>query len=284
MADSPKIHDFMGRFMRLPRDHVYAYVVELADSVVVVDSTIARSDAVALRAKAKSLGKPIEAVLLTHGHPDHYTGLVEFDDLPRYASQGCLDFAHREDINKQATAKQALGDDYPDVRVFPNQIVRDGQTLMFGGIPFHFIDLGPGESDADGMWWFVADGVKHAFVGDAILNHCHCFMRDLHWQEWLGILDRLEREFDKSSRVYIGHGPTPAPLDTIAWQRGYILAFLEAVKRLEDRSLPVSRANQEKVIAAMQEYLPGEATLFLLDYELDVTIPAVWKWAAETAR
>ena len=30
-------------------------------------------------------------------------------------------------------------------------------------------------------------------------------------------------------------------------------------------------------IASVQQYLPGEATLFLLDYELDVTIAEIWK-------
>ena len=61
-------------------------------------------------------------------------------------------------------------------------------------------------------------------------------------------------------------------MEYIEWQRGYNNAFLDAISRLEDRSVPVSRETQEKVIADMQQYLPGEATLFLLDYELDVTI------------
>ena len=180
-----KVHDIMGKFMALPRDHVHAYVIELEKSVVVVDTTLAQSSAAEVRAKAESLNKPIEAVLLTHGHPDHYTGLVKFADLPRFASQGCLEFARREDLSKSAVAKGYLGDDYPDVRVFPDQIVHDGQVLILGGIPVTFTDLGPGESDADGMWSFVLDGVKHVFLGDAIANHCHCFMRDEHAFEWL---------------------------------------------------------------------------------------------------
>ncbi len=271
------VHVVTGKFMTLPRDHVHAYVIELDKSVVVVDATLAQSSAAEVRAKAESLNKPIEAVLLTHGHPDHYTGLVKFADLPRFASQGCLEFAHREDLAKSAVAKGYLGDDYPDVRVFPDQIVHDGQVLMLGGIPFTFTDLGPGESDADGMWSLVVDGVKYAFLGDAIANRCHCFMRDEHAFEWLKILDRLDHEFDAATQIYVGHGSTPTSPETIAWQRGYIRVFLDAVNHLEDRSLPVTRATQEKVIAAMQKYLPGEATLFLLDYELDVTIPEIWK-------
>jgi glyoxylase-like metal-dependent hydrolase (beta-lactamase superfamily II) len=277
MVDFPIVHDVMGKFMELPRDQVHAYVVELENSVVVVDTTLAMSSAAAVRAKAESLGKPIEAVLLTHGHPDHYTGLVKFADLPRLASQGCLDFAHSEDIHKSAVAKGYLGDDYPDKRIFPDEIVKDGDKFTFGGVKFTFTDLGPAESPSDGMWVFEKDGVTHAMVGDVVANRCHCFMRDGYSFEWLKVLDRLEKDFDESTLLYIGHGKTPSTMEMIEWQRRYVKAFIESVDELPDRSEPVSRATQEKVIAAMQKYLPGEATLFLLDYELEISIPALWK-------
>jgi glyoxylase-like metal-dependent hydrolase (beta-lactamase superfamily II) len=280
MADTIMIHDIRGKFMTLPRDHVHAYVVELPEAVVIIDTTLALSSAAEVRSAAESTGKPIEAVLLTHGHPDHYTGLVKFADVPRYASQGCLDFARREDVAKSAVAKGYLGDDYPDTRVFPDRIVRDGQVLRLGGVDFTFTDLGPGESDSDGMWSFTASGVRHAFVGDIIVDRCHCFMRDGHAFEWLELLDRLERELGDEARVYVGHGGMPAPADAIAWTRGYLRAFIEAANRLEGRPRPIDRPTQEMLIAEMKKYLPSEDLLFLLDYELDVSIPEIWAQAA----
>jgi glyoxylase-like metal-dependent hydrolase (beta-lactamase superfamily II) len=238
--------------MELPRDHVNAFVVELERSVVIVDTTLALS-------------------------PDHYTGLIVFEDLPRFGSQGCLDFALSEDAVKSSTATGYLGDDYPKTRAFPNKIVKDKDSLTFGGVEFTFRDLGPGESDNDGIWVFEHDGVKSVFAGDLIANQCHCFFRDGHIKEWNQSLDWLEKEFDESTQFYYGHGETPGGMEIVRWQRGYNNAFLDAVASLEDKSVPVSRESQEKVIAAMQEYLPGEATLFLLDYELDVTIEELWK-------
>jgi glyoxylase-like metal-dependent hydrolase (beta-lactamase superfamily II) len=283
MSEFPKVHHFSGRFMVLPRDHVRAYVVELENSVVVVDSTLALDSATELRQLAESFGKPINAVLVTHGHPDHYTGLARFADVPRYASQGCLEFAHREDVTKAPVAKGYLGDDYPDVRVFPDKIVKDGDTLTFDGVTFTFSDYGPGESDSDGIWTFQKDRVLHAFVGDLIANNCHCFFRDGHADLWLEILDRMEKEFPADTAIYVGHGDTPVGKERIDWQRGYVKTFLKAVDAVEDRSLPVSRETQEKVIAAMMEYLDSEATYFLLDYELDVTLPIYWNKRAPVA-
>lgn len=57
-------------------------------------------------------------------------------------------------------------------------IIGDGTVFTF---TFH--DLGPGESDSDGMWVFHEDGVTHAFAGDAISPECHCFFRDRHTPE-----------------------------------------------------------------------------------------------------
>lgn len=278
MTEFPRVHDFMGKFMELPRDHVRAYVVEMESSVVVVDATLAMSSAAELRSLAESFGKPLEAVLLTHGHPDHYTGLAKFPEVPRFGSQGCLEFAQREDVAKAEVAKMYLGDDYPDERLFPDTIVLDGEGVAFGGVTFTFTDLGPAESDSDGMWVFEKDGAKHAFVGDAVANRCHCFFRDGHSARWLKVLDRLEREFDASTKLYVGHASTPPDMNTIAWQRGYIETFRKTVAGLgEGEAMEMARETQEKVISAMQAYLPGDTTLFLLDYELDVSIPQLWR-------
>ena len=271
MSDFPKVHRFLGRFMQLP-DHVNAYIVELEKSVVVIDTTLAFSRAKELRAKAESFGKPIEAVLLTHGHPDHYTGLAAFGDLPRFGSQGCLEFAKEEDVIKAPTATAYLGDDYPKVRQFPNEIVKDGTVLTFGGAKFTFFDLGPAESPSDGLWVVEKNGARHVFVGDVVALNCHCFFRDGYVHEWNNVLGRLQKELRSRDLLYLGHGESPTSTETIKWQLDYNQAFLKAVAQIEDKSVPVSRATQEKVIAAMKQYLPSDATIFLLDYELGDSI------------
>ncbi|MEW5803033.1 MAG: MBL fold metallo-hydrolase [bacterium] len=273
MLEFPVIHKLLGKFMELPRDHVNAYIVELENSVVVIDTTLALSSAQELRKKANSFGKPVEAVLLTHGHPDHYTGLVAFEDLPRFASQGCLEFAKREDETKSSTAINYLGEDYPRKRLFPNEIVRDGDSLTFGGVKFTFTGVGPGESDDDSIWTFRKNGITHAFIGDLATLNCHCFFRDGHVFEWQDILKRLKQDFDeRSTRFYTGHGPSPVGMECVDWQTGYNNAFINAVAALEDRSVPVSRESRDKIAADMQRYLPSETTLFLLTYELDISI------------
>jgi glyoxylase-like metal-dependent hydrolase (beta-lactamase superfamily II) len=266
------VHRHMGKFLELPRDHVNAFIVEFDKSQVIVDATLAISSASALRQKAEALKKPIEAVLLTHGHPDHYVGLASFKDVPRLSSQGALEFAQREDVVKAPVATMLFGDDFPKVRTFPDQIVKDGQTVTLGGAQITFRDLGPGESDSDGMWIFKEGGATYAFVGDAVAKASHCFFRDGHTKEWLAIVDRLERDLPDDVQLYFGHGATPAGKDVIDWMRGYIRAFLREVQNLGKLPSPTSAEAKQQLIAGMKNYLPTDTTLFLLDYELEVTI------------
>jgi glyoxylase-like metal-dependent hydrolase (beta-lactamase superfamily II) len=270
-----RIHDVRGRFPVLP-SHVHAYVVETQEAVVVVDATAAISSAAQLRAEAEATGKPLRAVVLTHGHPDHFTGLVRFQDVPVWASQGCADFARREDASKWRSGKQYLGDDFPDRRAFPDRIAGDGQAIDAGDVRLGFSDLGPGESDADGMWTVVADDAVHHFVGDVAYGGVHAYFGDGHVQQWIEVLDRLTRTCGPQSRFYLGHGDSPVGPDGLRRQRAYLERFLEVVAALPPES-PVSQATQDRVAAAMREELPTDDFLFLLTYQLDQGIARTWE-------
>src|SRR5262249_37751650 len=62
-----------------------AYLIETKKGVVAVDATMTVTESARLRADLLALHKPLLAVLVTHGHPDHYggvTGLVANDKVP----------------------------------------------------------------------------------------------------------------------------------------------------------------------------------------------------------
>ncbi|GGJ52157.1 MBL fold metallo-hydrolase [Deinococcus roseus] len=275
MVTDFKVHLVRGRFPVLP-SAVNAYVVETPTEVVVIDATAAISSSQELRALAESLGKPLKAVLMTHGHPDHFTGLVTFKDLPVYASQGCIDFAHREDETKWQGGKQYLGEDFPDERSFPSQVIKDGDTLNFGGIDFTYTELGPGESDDDGMWLTEVDGIQHAFVGDTICNHTHAFFGDGHALHWIENIERLQKTLRLDAKIYVGHGDSPAHYADLEDQKAYLQLFIDTIKDLP-RETPVTEEVVGKVMGRMKEFQPTEELFFLLGYELPQGIERVWK-------
>ena len=86
---------------------VNAYLVETPGGVVAVDTTLTVSDARALRQRAEDLGKPLQAVLITHAHPDHYGGAVELvgsDEVPIVAAAGVDAVIRRDDETKEGSS------------------------------------------------------------------------------------------------------------------------------------------------------------------------------------
>lgn len=268
----PKIHRYEARVSDF---FVNAYLVETENSVVAIDAALANSDAQALRRKIeREIKKPLHSVLLTHGHPDHFTGIGELTkglDVPIYATQGSLDFARVEDERKAEIAVMIFGAEFPKQRLLPNTIVKEGDVVTCDRVTFAVRDYGPGESDDDALWVTRIAGVDHAFIGDIAYNNMHCFFRDLHAKEWLGSLDRLRREFDHTARLYPGHGDT-CGVEIVHWNRGYILAFIDALGALLQGRDQLTAPEKDVLVAKMQAYLPNQKLLFLLTYELDETI------------
>src|SRR5262252_2598233 len=131
---------------------VNCYVVEGRRCLVAIDSALTVSDSKALRAKVDALGKPLRAILLTHGHPDHYNGVVylmEGKSVPVYATERVAKDIRHWDWAKEKQWKPVFGADWPPQRKFADHEVQEGDKLAFDELEFVVHDLGPGESYAD---------------------------------------------------------------------------------------------------------------------------------------
>lgn len=246
---------------------VNAYLVEGERQLVAVDASLTVSGGRALRARADATGKQIDALVLTHSHPDHYGGAIEAiagSDVPIVATAGVDAAIRRDDAAKEAILRPMFGDEWPAERLFPTRIVDDGAELSFGDIELAVRDLGPGESPHDSVW-FLGETRAAIFSGDQAYNHMHCYLADGHWEAWLANIDRLSSELPAEAILHPGHGD-PAPRSLLEWQRGYILRFLEAVTGA-DWSAP-DRA-RSSVVEEMARYLDRDDLRFLMELSID---------------
>jgi glyoxylase-like metal-dependent hydrolase (beta-lactamase superfamily II) len=264
VSAEPQIHRFPSRDEDV---FVNAYLVETASRVVAVDGLLTISDAQEMRAAIDHLGKPLEAVLVTHSHPDHYAGLGEIvvgHDVPIIAPQGVIDVIERDDATKNQLIGPMFGDEWPSTRVFPNTPIRDGESVRVDGVDFTVIDLGPSESPHDSPWILGADA-KIVFLGDQIYDHKHCYLADGFYVEWLANIEKLRALFPDEAVLYVGHGG-PVGREMWDWQRGYIELFLDAVSSA-DWSVPESA--KETVVARMKHYEPSEDLQFLMELSIE---------------
>ena len=246
---------------------VNAYLVETAAGVVAVDSLLTVSDSRAMRQALERLGKPLQAVLLTHSHPDHYAGLAQLvaeDEVPIIAPQGVIDTIARDDALKDTIVGPMFGDEWPGTRIFPNTPIGDGENVTFDGVQFTVIDLGPGESPHDSPWILGADA-KTVFLGDQIYDHRHCFLGDGFHREWLANIATLRQRFPDDATFHIGHGG-PVGGEMWDWQRGYIETFVAAVGDAEWAEPEQAKAT---VIARIKEYEPTDELQFLMELSIE---------------
>src|SRR5262245_38209470 len=110
-----------------------AYLIEMKAGVVAVDATMTVAESARLRSDLIALRKPLLAVLITHGHPDHYggvTGLLANDKAPVIATEAVDKVIRRDDRAKGEALKRA-GIAWAEQRTFPNRTVKSGQSVTF---------------------------------------------------------------------------------------------------------------------------------------------------------
>lgn len=184
-----------------------AYIIEGKLGTVVVDALLIRSASRELRQRVDSLGKPLLAVILTHGHPDHYGGVTQLvegrDEVPVVAIKGVDTVIRRDDAAKGQRLK-TFGIDWAETRTFPNVVVNGRVRLTLQDITLTSIDIGEAESHHDSVWILhTADG-EHAFVGDLVMNGVQAYTADGHTGRWLTSLRGLETRLKTAARIYPG--------------------------------------------------------------------------------
>jgi glyoxylase-like metal-dependent hydrolase (beta-lactamase superfamily II) len=247
-----------------------AYIVGTPRGAIAVDATLTETDSRSLRSKFESLGKPLLAVLITHGHPDHYNGvtnLVGSDRVPVIATAGVDRVIRENDAAKERQWKPVFGDEWPARRTFPNRIVRDREPLAFGDVTFTVHDLGPGESHSDSIW-IMTGASSAAFLGDVVLNRVHAYAADGHTTEWLDNLDRVRGLIEGIESVQPGHGD-PGTAEMLDWQKRYLTRYRQEVADLASSGQSLTDESKAALVARMKEELPTDKLEFLIDLGAD---------------
>jgi len=253
---------------------VNSYLVETDDGVVAVDGSLLVSDARAFRARLDALHKPLLAVLVTHGHPDHFNGVIELvreqGDVPIYATPEGRAVIDEVAEPKRAQWTPTYGEEWPKETAYPNAVVDDGEVLALGGLRIRAHELGPCESASEAVYVVEAadDGPPVAFTGDLFYNAHHSYNADGFTGAWLDALDRAAALLAGIDTLYPGHG-RPAGPEALDAQRRYQLMLRETVRNLAGGEPSLSDAAKEQLTARMSAFLPDPALAWLVGLSAD---------------
>lgn len=98
---------------------------------------------------AKSLKKPVERIVLSHIHLDHWSGLsvlsAQFPNAPIYAPRGVADYLRAYGQRILDARRSAFGDRIPVRPTIPTHLLSEG-TEEIDGVPFEFLRFVDAES------------------------------------------------------------------------------------------------------------------------------------------
>jgi len=219
-----------------PMLKVNAFIVEASKELVIVDTTLTNSDSKALKQRAESLGKPIAGIILTHGHPDHIAGtfnLAPKADIPIFALSSVKKLMEDTEETKHKQWSGVFGNEWISRWVYPNELVKDGDTIKIAGLKFNVHDIGSGgDCDANSLW-LLEDENKAAFIGDFIYNKNHAYMNDGSILRWIANLDKYAPVLKDFKDYYVGHGSS-CDFMSLKKQKDYFLNYCTNVLKATD--------------------------------------------------
>lgn len=183
---------------------VNTYIIETKGKLVVIDTQHLLSRAQEARAFVDYLDKPVDRVIVSHSHPDHYIGIEKFRDLPIYATKETVENM-KEGAEELRQRNIALGEpylgDYPDEILYPENIMES--KFSVDGVEYEVIKTRDAEA-RDGIIIKIPQ-IEALFVGDLIEEGVHLAVLDPEsYIDALKMVQGLEKE--GYEHILSGHG------------------------------------------------------------------------------
>jgi glyoxylase-like metal-dependent hydrolase (beta-lactamase superfamily II) len=264
----PRIHNHMSGEKGI---FANAYLIESINGVVAVDSSLTVSESKALRSKLDSINKPLLAIILTHPHPDHVAGvtnLITSPQVPIISLESVAKEMHATEEAKRIQWTPVYGKEWISKWTYPNQYVKDLDTVTFDGLTYKVYDFGPGGDSNSTSIWILEQEPKIAFVGDLVFNGMHPYIADDHIFDWLKNLDKAQHLFANISIIYPGHGK-PGSIDLFESQKKYLLAYSDAIKELSNGNSTLTEDTKKELTQRMEKFLPDAGLSFLIPLSAD---------------
>lgn len=265
---APKIHTRMSGDKGI---FANAYLIESQNGVVAIDSTLTVSESKALKSELDSINKPLLAIILTHPHPDPVAGvtnLVTSPKVPIISLESVARIMHATEEAKRIQWTPVYGKEWVSKWTYPNQFVKDLDTVTFDGLTYKVYDFGPGGDSNATSIWVLQKGPKIAFVGDLVFNGLHSYIADDHISDWLKNLEKAQNLLGNISIIYPGHGK-PGSMELLESQKKYLLAYSDAVRELSGGNSTLTEGAKKELTQRMEKFLPGAGLSFLVPLSAD---------------
>ncbi|MDX2070318.1 MAG: MBL fold metallo-hydrolase [Haliscomenobacter sp.] len=196
-----KIHSFISPY---PYAANATHVIETAHELVVVDTQFLNPMAQGFRAYVDSLGKPVNRIFISHGHPDHYFGLASaFSDCNAYSLAGVNQIIAEWGPQMIKNQKPTFGDLIPDAMLVPQHSVAPDTSEVIDGLTYAYEVVEGAESEAQLLIKLPELGT--VIAQDLVYSGVHIWLGMGWFEKWATELQRLA-DTEGYDYILAGHG------------------------------------------------------------------------------
>lgn len=227
------------------------HIIETKNKLVLVDAQFFRPFAKNFRKYADKIGKPINRIIISHAHPDHWFGLEFFKDIPIYSL-----FETQKTIKKVghfmiAGKKKQMGDKVADEKVVPTNIITEGEEII-DGVKFVYQKVIDAEAGVQLLIKLPAQ--KTLIAQDLIFTNTHLFIGQNAFDGWNKVITEMEN-MKAYNYILAGHG-IPTDNSIYAKMRSYINDSKEIMKTAK---------NGKELKSKLVKKYPNRKEAFMLD-------------------
>ena len=224
-----KIHSYLS-----PLDgfNVNTQMVEGPTAVVIFDGQLLLPYADEVASYAQTLGKPVDRIILSHAHTDHWSGLQvlteRFPGAGVFALDGVANQIRARGQARLDSFRPTYGDRIASKVTVPNETITEG-IQRIDGITYDFKRFVDAESDLQLAALLPEQKVLMAF--DLVFSpNEHAFTVVDHFDHWMIVLDRLA-VLQGYDTITIGHD-TPVDRSAI----GSTISYIKRAKEIHAAS------------------------------------------------
>jgi glyoxylase-like metal-dependent hydrolase (beta-lactamase superfamily II) len=198
-----KIHSYLS-----PVDgfQVNTQVIEGPTAVVIFDGQLLLPYADEVASYVQALGKPVDRIILSHAHTDHWGGLQvlteRFPDARVFALDGVAEQVRAKGPARLDGLRQTYGDRAATKVTVPTETITEGLQRI-DGVTYEFKRFVDAESDLQLAALLPEQKVLMAF--DLVFSpNQHAFTGANHFDHWMIVLESL-KALQGYDRIIIGH-------------------------------------------------------------------------------
>jgi hypothetical protein len=198
-----KIHSYLS-----PADgfRVNTQMIEGPKAVVIFDGQLLLPYAAEAASYAQTLGKPVDRIILSHAHTDHWAGLQvlteRFPDARVFALDGVADPIRARGAARLDSFRPIYGDKIATKVTVPTETIAEGPQRI-DGVAYNFKRFVDAEADLQLAALLPEQEVLMAF--DLVFSpNEHAFTVVDHFDHWMIVLESL-KAFEGYDTITIGH-------------------------------------------------------------------------------